>query len=187
MADGLFYVDSKPPFNTSDFASVTTIATNKALILPANLHNLGGNYFNWVGKAVRMRIFGRYSAAATPGTQSVSLLWGTGADANGTVVAASGLWTPNASLSNNAFCWEMVIRCRATGSSGSLFASGYFHWLNVTTSGGTGNTVMVPPQSPAAVTVDLTTVGNVLSPQSLAVTSTTNVLQVHDYMLEALN
>lgn len=186
MADGLFYVDSRAPFISADIGSVTIAAANKALVPVANLPILGANYFNFIGKAVRMRMFGRWSTAASPGTQTFALLWGTGTDANGTSIVASQVITPAASLVNNSWKWEMLIRCRAMGASGSLIANGSFAWINSTTLTTALTEMMVPASANAAVTVDLTA-ANVLSPQALATTSTTNTMQVHDFLFEALN
>jgi hypothetical protein len=186
MADGPYFVDSRAPFISADAAAVTIIATNKALVPVANLPVLGSNYFGFVGKAVRIRMFGRWSTAATPGTQTITWLWGTGADNIGTAVATSQVITPIASLVNTSWKMEMVFRCRAMGATGSLIGNGAFHFLNSLTLTTPISDFLIPATANAAATVDLTA-ANVLSPQSLATTSTTNTMQVHDYLFEALN
>ena len=186
MADGLFYVDHRTPFISADVAAVTVIGTNKAIVPVANLPILGANYFNFIGKAVRIRMFGRWSTAATPGTQTMTWLWGTGADANGTAVLTSQVITPIASLVNTSWKMECVFRCRAMGASGSLICNGAFHFLNSLTLTTAISDFLMPATANAAVTVDLTA-ANVLSPQTLATTSTTNTMQVHDFLFEALN
>jgi hypothetical protein len=98
--DGPFYVDSRAPHMSADAAAVTIIATNKALVPIANLPVLGSNYFGWIGKAVRMRMFGRMTSVATPGTIALSLLWGNGTDANGTVIGTTAAVAPTASQTN---------------------------------------------------------------------------------------
>jgi len=182
--DGQFYVDSRAPWLITDPSAVTVIATNKAIIPLSNLPVLGSNYW-WVGKAVRIRMFGRMSTAASAGTQTFSLFWGTGADANGTSLAASAAQTLVNSQTNISWELEFFVRCRAIGTSGSLFAWGMFS-ANVAVLASTAQPVMIPASAPAAVAVDLTA-ANVLSPQVLATTSTTNTMQVHDFMFEALN
>lgn len=184
--DGNFYVDSRLPFLSADAGPVTIGAANKALVPVANLPILGSNYFSFIGKAVRMRMFGRWSTAATPGTQTFALLFGTGADANGTAILTSQVITPIASLVNTSWMWEIIIRCRAMGASGSLIANGKFGYLNSLTLTTAISEFLTPATADAAVTVDLTTAG-LLSPQSLATTSTTNTMSVHDFSFEALN
>lgn len=186
MADGLFYVDTRAPHINADVAAVTIGAANKALIPIGNLPILGGNYFSWSGKAIRMRMWGRWSTAAAPGTQTFSLLWGTGADANGTAILTSPAITPIASLVNTSWRFEGIIRCRALGAAGSLICHGLFEFLNSLTAATPAVEFMCPATATAPVTVDLTA-ANVISPQALATTSTTNTMQVHDVIYEALN
>jgi hypothetical protein len=190
MADGLFYVDSRAPHISADVPAITVIATNVALVPVMNLPVLGSNYFSYIGKAVRIRMFGRMSTAATPGTMSVCLYWNTGASANlsagAALLASTALWVPIASLVNTSWMFEAVVRCRAMGSSGSLLVTGKFSFLNSLTLTAAASDFMLPATAPAAVTVDLTQ-AYVISPQALAVTSTTNTMQVHDINFEALN
>lgn len=187
MADGLFYVDHRTPFISADVASVTVIGTNKAMVPVANLPILGANYFSYVGKAVRIRMFGRWSTAATPGTQTFAWFWGTGADVNGTSIVASAAITPAASLTNVPWMSEVLIRCRSMGAAGTLFGTGTFKFINSNTATTAATDFLIPGTAPAASgSVDLTA-ANVISPQVLATTSTTNTMQVHDFAFEALN
>ena len=186
MADGLFYVDSRSPHISADAGPVTIAAANKALLPVGNLPILGANYFSYIGKAVRIRMFGRWSTASTPGTQTFTFLWGTGADANGTALLTSQVVTPIASLVNTSWGMEAVFRCRAMGASGSLIGNGSFKFLNSLTLTTAMVEFLMPATANAAVTVDLTA-ANVISPQALATTSTTNTMTVHDYLFEALN
>ena len=184
--DGPFYVDSRAPHISADATAVTIIGTNKAIVPIANLPILGANYFNYIGKACRISMFGRMSTAAAAGTMTFSLMWGTGADANGTNIGASAAIVPTNSLVNCSWMWQTIIRCRALGATGSLLVTGEFRLLNSVTSTAAASDYMIPATAPAPVTVDLTA-ANVISPQVLATTSTTNTMQVHDYLFESLN
>jgi len=185
--DGPYFVDSRYPFISGDVSAVTVIATNKALVPVANLPVLGSNYFGYIGKAVRIRMFGRMSTAAAPGTMTIALFWGTGADANGTSIVASAAWVPIASLVNTSWELEAVIRCRTMGATGTLFGTGVFRFLNSLTTTAALSSFMLPATAPAASgSVDLTA-ANVISPQVLATTSTTNTMQVHEFNQESLN
>src|SRR6516225_507983 len=118
--DGPFWVDLRSPHIAADVASVTLAATAKAMVPVANLPVLGANYFGWVGKAVRIRVMGRLTTAATPGNMTASLYWGNGTDANGTAVGTSAAVALTASQANMTFELELYVRCRATGVTGSL-------------------------------------------------------------------
>jgi hypothetical protein len=188
MADGLFYVDSRGPFISGDVGSVTLAATDKALIPAANIPIIGGNYFSFIGKAVRIRLFGRLVTAATPGNGTFSLYYGTGADANGVVVAASAAMTLTASMTTGS-SWklEMIVRCRTMGATGTLFGTGMFEFLNSATTTTAATSFMIPAAAPAAsASVDLTA-ALLLSPQFKRSGSTAETLQVHDVSYEALN
>jgi hypothetical protein len=185
--DGPYYVDSRQPFISADVGAVTVIGTNKALLPLANLPVLGANYFGAIGKAVRLRLFGRWTTAATPGTQTFTFLWGTGADANGTAIMTSAAITPAASLANVPWTMDVVIRCRSMGATGTLFGTGEFRFINSNTVTTAATDFLIPATAPAAsASLDLTA-ANVISPQVLATTSTTNTMQVHDFLFEALN
>jgi hypothetical protein len=185
MADGLFYVDSRQPFLSADAGQVTLAVTNKAVIPVANIPVLGSNYFGYIGKAMRITLFGRITTAATPGNGQWNVYWGNGADANGTIIGSSAAVALTASQSNLSWRMECIIRCRAIGATGSLFVTGEWR-ANVGAVAASLQPMLIPASVPAAVTVD-TTVANVISPQFLRSGSTAETLQVHDVSYEALN
>ena len=84
MADGLFYNDLREPFIATDQAQISPLATAVALYTPSAFPVLGGQYFSRVGKALRIKLFGRCTSAVTPGNVSFAVYYGTGASANGT-------------------------------------------------------------------------------------------------------
>jgi hypothetical protein len=183
--DGQFYVDTRAPHISADVAAVTLAATNKALLPIANLPILGSNYFSYVGKAVRMRIFGRMTTGITPGNGTFNMYWGSGVDATGTIVGSSAAFALTPSQTNLSWNMELMVRCRALGATGSLLVMGLFS-ANVAVVASTLQPVMIPASVPAPVTVDLTA-ANVLSPQFLRSGSTVETMQVHDFTFEALN
>ena len=183
--DGPFWVDLRAPFMATDAAAVTLSTTALALLPTANLPVLGANYFSYVGKAVRMKLYGRITTGATPGNMTAVLYWGTNAAANGTILVQTAATALTPSQTNLTWEWDMLIRCRALGSSGSLIAFGMFN-ANVGVLASTLQPVMLPASAPAAVTVDLTQ-NFVLSPQFLRSGSTAEAMTVHDFLFEALN
>ena len=181
--DGPFYIDSRTPFISGDVASVTLAVTAKAIVPIANLPVLGSNYFSFVGKAVRIRLFGRITSAATPGNGTLSLYWGNGGDANGTVICASAAHALTANQSNMSWQADLVVRCRSMGATGTLFGTGRLIYNSAI------QTVdqLIPATVPAAsASLDLTA-ANVISPQYLRSGSTAESIQVHDISFEALN
>ena len=183
--DGPFYVDSRTPFISADAGSVTLAATAKAVIPLANIPVLGANYFSFVGKAMRITLFGRMTTAATPGNGSWDIYWGTGADANGTVLASSAALALTASQSNMSWRLECIVRCRALGASGSLLVTGEWR-ANVAVLATSLQPSLIPATAAAATTVDLTA-ANVISPQFKRSGSTAETMQVHDVLYESLN
>jgi hypothetical protein len=183
--DGPFWVDLRAPHISADVASVTLAATYKAMVPVANLPPLGSNYFSYVGKAVRIRLYGRITTGATPGNMQIGMLWGTGADANGTTIMQSAATALTATQTSLTWECDMLIRCRALGVTGALIGHGMFN-ANVAVVASTLQPVMLPASAPAAVTVDLTQ-NFVLSPQFLRSGSTAESIQVHEFTYEALN
>lgn len=179
--DTPFYNDLRSPFMVGSQAAVTLAATAKALYLPAAHPKLGGNYW-WVGKKVMLEIAGRFTSAATPGNFTINIYWGTGADANGTVLATSAATAWTASQSNMTWRAQFIVTCTAIGASGALKAIGSFKANEAAIAA----ELMIPATSPAAVTVD-TTSDSVLSVQALRSGSTAETMQVDDFNFIALN
>ena len=182
--DGPFWVDLRAPHMNADNASVTILTTSTPIMATGLFPVLGSNYFGFVGKIVRMRLYGQMTAAATPGNLTVQLYWGTNAAANGTIV---GTTAATALTAGTALSWELdlLVRCRAIGTSGSLITHGMFN-ANVALVASTLQPVMIPASAAAPVTVDLTA-ANVLSPQFIASGTAGSAVIVHDFTFEALN
>jgi len=183
--DGNFYVDSRPPFLSADPAAVTLASTDKALIPVANIPVLGSNYFSYIGKALRIRLFGRITTAATPGNGTFDIYWGNGSDANGTIIGSSAAFALTASQTNLSWELELWVRARALGASGSLFVTGMASF-NVGVVASTLQPLMIPASAPAAVAVDLTA-ASIVSPQFKRSGSTVETMQVHDVSFESMN
>lgn len=184
MADGQFYHDNRAPHMIADLATVTLSTTDKALYPAANFPTLGANYW-WVGKKVRIRLFGKITTVVTPGNGTWDLYWGTGADANGTILCSSAALTLIANQTNLSWFAEFQVHCRAigSGSAGSLFAwgEGYFNTAVVA-----AGDFVAPASAAAAVGVD-TTAANILSVQFKRSGSTAETMTVQDMDVVAMN
>lgn len=185
--DGPFYNDLRAPFIFGDIPSVTLATTDKALYPVANFPVLGSNYFGFVGKKLKIKLFGRITTAATPGNLGWDVYWGTGADANGTILASSAALALSINQTNVTWCAEFSVYCRAPGGAavGSLMCTGW-SLFNVGVVASTLAPVLIPATAPAGVTVDLT-LANIVSVQFKRSGSTAETMQVHDMDVIAMN
>lgn len=184
MADGLFYNDLREPFIGTDIAAVTLAVTNKALYPISNFPALGGQYFARVGKKVRIRLFGRITTGITPGNLTMSLLYGTGADANGVVLASSSALTLIASQTNLSWMAEFHVHCRSIGSTGTLFCTGRVIFNPAVVANASN---LIPASAPVVSTACDLTASLIPSIQALRSGSTVETMQIHDMEVIALN
>ncbi|MFL5954773.1 MAG: hypothetical protein ACJ76I_11775 [Gaiellaceae bacterium] len=182
--DGVFYVDTREPFVTADLAAVTLAATDKAMYTTSDFPVLGGGYFARPGKRLKIRLFGKITTAATPGNLTISVYWGTGADANGTVVVASALQTLIAAQTSISWELEVTIRCVTKGSVGTLEATGKAIFGTAVIAAGS----FLLPASAAAPSAAVDLVGaNILSVQFKRSGSTVETATTQDLEVTARN
>lgn len=184
MADGLFYNDLREPSIAADIAAVTLAATDKALYPTSNFPVLGGQYFARVGKKLHIRAFGKITTAATPGNGTIDIYYGTGADANGTILASSAAQTLVASQTNLSWEIDFKVHCRSIGSAGTLFVTGRAIFNTAVIAAGT----FLIPASAAVVSsgIDLTA-ASIISLQFKRSGSTAETMTCQDLEVIALN
>ena len=186
MADGLFYVDTREPHLVTDITAVTMAATAKAIYPAAAFPVLGGQYFNRPGKAIKISMWLKVVVAGTPGNFSFNVHWGTGADANGTLICVAG--TPvalNASVTKCMYA-EFVVRCLTTGTAGTLQATGWCIPDGALITAGAIAPIMVPMAGAAASAALDLTLSNIVSVQCLQ-SGTAGTIQCQSLLVEALN
>lgn len=185
MADGLFYLDTREPHIVTDVAAVTMAATAKALYPAAAFPVLGGQYFNRPGKAIKISLWLKLVLGATPGNFSFQPMWGTGADANGTVTCVTG--TPVALTASVTKCIyaEFITRCLTTGTAGTLQTTGWAV-ADPAIIAATLNPIMIPTAGAAASAALDLTASNIISIQVLQ-SGTAGTIQVQSMQVEALN
>lgn len=186
MSDGLFYNDLREPSIGADITAVTLAATNKALYPPSNFPVLGGQYFARVGKKIHIRLFGRMTTGTTPGNLTLGILYGTGADANGVILASSAAIALTASQTNLSWIFESFIHCRSIGNAGTLFARGMFR-ANAAVLATTLQPMLIPASAPVVSGACDLTAANIISIQALRSGSTAETMQVHDLEVVAMN
>ena len=188
MADDVFYHDTRTPFIAADIGAVTLAATAKALYPANSFPPLGAGYFQkFVGKKVRIHMFGRITTAATPGNGSFDIYFGTGADANGTILASSAALALSANQTNISWELDLLVTVRKLNdaSNGALLVTGKANF-GVSVLASTLAPMLIPASAAAQVSVDLTT-ANIISVQFKRSGSTAETMQVHDMTVEPLN
>jgi hypothetical protein len=160
MADLQFYNDLREPFCVADLAAVTLSTTNKALYPAGSFPNLGGQYWARPGKKQRITMFGKITTDGTAGNGQFVVYYGTGGDANGTILVSQTAVAISTSQTNISWMAEFYIRCTATGASGALEVVG---WCMFNEAALVAHQ-LIPASAAAAVTVDLTA-ANIISVQ----------------------
>lgn len=172
--DSPYYSDLRPPHNIVAPAAVTLLATDKALHLAATIGNLSPQ--NWpVGKNYRIEVIGQATSAVTPGNLTLSLYWGSGADATGTVIAATAATAWTASQANMTWKAWFDVTITAIGATGSMVAGGSFKINEAAIAA----ELLAPATGGAvAVAVDTTASANVFSVQAKRSGSTAETMQL---------
>lgn len=188
MADGPFYLDSRPPFQTGDYPQITLLTTSLMLWPSGGSPSSTPAGYWWNGKKMWLRLQGKITTAATPGNLTIEIRYGT-TDNAGTILATSAATALAASKSNINWWMEAMVHCREQPSNASpLFASGWFAYdgaagLFTTTS---QNPLGIPASLPAAVNVD-TTAASAINIQMKRSGSTAEVITVQDLSVFSLN
>lgn len=185
MADGLFYNDLREPFLGADIGAVTMTTTAKALYPASNFPVLGGQYFNRIGKMLKIKLWVKVAVSTSPGNLSFNVHWGTGADANGTLICTAG--TPVAMTASVTKCGyiEITVRCLSIGSAGTLQATGFAHF-DPALIASTLQPILIPTAGAAASAgLDLTA-ANIVSVQALQ-SGTAGTIQVQQMEVVAMN
>jgi hypothetical protein len=183
MADGLFYNDLREPFLSTDLAAISPLATAVALYTPSAFPVLGGQYFSRPGKTLKVELFGRCTSAATPGNVSFAVYYGTGASANGVLLASSTPVAWTAAQTNLSFRVEVVVACRTTGSVGTLFCTGYAKFNEAAVAA----MQFIPASAPVVSGACDLTAALIISVQMLRSGSTAETAQIHSLLVTALN
>lgn len=180
------YHETVDPFVSADEAAITLATTYKALIPAARFANLGTQFFNKVGRKLRIRAFGKITTAATPGNGQLGILFGTGADNNGVTVMQSAAFALIASQTNLSWNCELYISARSLGATGTLMGTGWVEF-NPGVVASTAQPLLIPA-SAAAVSGSCDLTGALIpSLQFLRSGSTAEAMTVQDYDISPMN
>jgi hypothetical protein len=186
MFDGPFWQDTRTPFFVSNLGAITLLTTAKALYTAGQFPPLGNNYFGFPGKRLGIYMSGAITTAATPGNGSFDIYYGTGADANGVILASSAALALTAAQTNLTWWLELMIRCITTGATGTLEVSG--RWgANPGVLAGSLQPATIPASAAApSAAVDLTA-ALIPSVQFKRSGSTVETMDVRDMLVSSLN
>lgn len=183
-SDGRFFNNALTPFLAADVAAVTLAVTNKALVPAAQMPVLGPNFFAFPGKKLRIEAFGRITTVLTPGNFQLAVLFGTGADANGVVLAQSAAAALTASQVNVTWRALIDITCRSIGNTGTLFCTGHIKFNEAVIAA----MQLLPASAPVvSAACDLTSATLIPSLQALRSGGTVETMQVHELTVSELN
>jgi hypothetical protein len=182
--DGPFWNDLRAPFISSDIAAVTLLTTDLPLYGQSNFPVLGGNYFGFPGKKIHIRLFGRITTVVTPGNGTFDIYYGTGAAANGVLLASSAALTLIANQTNLSWRMDIFVHCRSIGNAGTLFCNGKVEFNPAVMAAGIG---LIPASAPVVSGACDLTAALIISVQFKRSGSTAETMQVHDMEVTALN
>lgn len=178
------YHETLRPWVQADESPVTLTTTNKGLVPAGRYGELGSQFFDTIGKKLWLHASGKMTTSTSPGTLTLALLFGTGADANGTSLVASAAQTLVASQTNVSWYFDAYIHCRAVGSAGSLFVMGDAVFGTALIAAGT---FLLPASAAAAVgSLDLTG-ANFPSLQALVSSGASITMTVQDFAITPMN
>lgn len=184
--DGPFYNDLREPHIVSDLAAVTLSTTDKALYTVAAHPPLGKQYFARANKKVKLRLFGKITTALTPGNGTIGVYWGSGADANGVLLASSAAHALTASQTNLSWMMELFVSCRTPGATGTLFVDGIASY-NVGVVASTLQPIMIPASAAVVSGACDLTADLIISVQYKRSGSTVETMTVQDFEFIPLN
>lgn len=174
----------------ADGAALSNTLTATSLLIATSKAVLPAQYFNFPGKAVRVRITGRISTVVTtPGTLTFDIRLGS------TVVFTTGAISLNVTAQTNAtFVLNLMLVCRAIGSgtSATVLGAGDFTSRAIVgsaavTAGGASVT-LIPDTAPVVGAGFDSTIAQTLDCfGTWSVASASNSITVHQFTLESLN
>lgn len=165
-----------------DGTALNTSTTATSILPAAAKFTIPANFFA-IGKVLRVTAQGRISTTTGPPTITLDIRFGS------TVVWNGGAVTTVASLTNKS--WELMtlLTCRAIGTSANLFGVGKLtSSIVVGSSGGNANTGVMPDSAPAVGSNFDSTAAQVVDLfGTWSASSASNSIQLHNFILEALN
>ena len=181
--EALVVAPSDGPTLTNTVTATSVLPATAKVVLPAQ-------FFDKVGKSLRMRICGRISTVVTtPGTLTFDVRFGSVVVFNGGALVLNTVAQVNAT-----FYADLLLTCRSIGSgtTATVLGIGTFESRAVigspAASAGSAGQTLMPDTAPVVGTgFDSTTSQTVDVFGTWSVASASNSVTVHQYMIEAVN
>lgn len=171
--------------NTS--TTPTSLIGTGTIAASAAKYTLPAGFFSYIGKALRVRAYGRMSNInPTPGNFTFDVRFGS------TVVFNGGAQALNAAAAKTNVSWavEILLTCRAIGggTTANLMGTGTFTSESASVSATGVGGWLLPATAPAVGTgFDSTASQQVDIFGTFSVSNASNSIQLHQYILEAIN
>lgn len=168
--------------------SALTAAARASCLPAAAKITLPPNYFDEIGKALRIKATGRItSVITTPGTARFDVGFGSNVVADSLAILLDSV----AAHTNVGWFLEFLLTCRAIGTSANLMQSGIFvceDILGVPATAPKGCvTALLPWNSAPAVGANFDSTASQVVDLFFTQTVATGSLTLHQYSIEALN
>lgn len=168
--------------------TATSILGASGSAASASRFTLPSNYFNWVGRMVKVTAAGRISTLnPTPGTLTLDLRLGAVIAFNGGAITINTA----AAKTNVPWLFEAWLTCRAIGNSTNANLMGIARFASeavASSAAGLPNTVLLPAGNPAVGTGFDSTVAQLLDMfGTWSVSNAANSIQVTQFLLESIN
>lgn len=174
-------------WDQADGVALANSTTPGSILSPTAKYTLAANYFNWIGKKLRLRLAGRISViVTTPGTLLLDFRLGS------VVAFTGGAMALNVVAKTNV-TWEAEIEleARTVGNvtTATLLGIGRFTSEAVVGSAaGVASTIMLPASAPVAGTgFDSTAAQQIDVFGTWSIANAGNSILTHQTTLEALN
>lgn len=171
----------------SDGSALANTTTATSLLPTAARWLMPANFLD-VGSMFRFKAAGRISnIVTTPGTLTLDLRL------SGTVVFNGGAMQLSTTAHTNVpFIWEGLLTCRAIGASANLMGQAEFKSQAANISGAdptTGHSLLLTPNTAPAVGTNFDSTGSLQWDLfgTWSIANSGNSIQVHQWILEALN
>lgn len=165
-----------------DGTALNTSTTATSILPGAAKFTLPANFYS-IGKVLRVTAQGRISTTTGPPTITLDIRHGA------TVVWNGAAATTVASVTNKSWELMVLLTCRAIGASANLMGIGKCtSSVVVGSSGGNANTWLLPDSAPAVGNNFDSTAAQVVDLfATWSASSVSNSIQLHSFILEALN
>lgn len=179
---------------TSQVDGATLTAAARATCIPAAaLYTVPPNFFDVIGKQIRIVATGRISSVVTtPGVARFDVNFLDSAAANAIVFDGLGVLLDSVATRNTQGWWlELLLTCRAIGTTGNLMGQGRWSCEDILGVAATapkgGLTAMLPWNTAPAVGANFNTTLAQTIDLRFTQTAATGSMTVHQYSVERLN